>query len=662
MFETKPLLQRVKVMYFSDPVCSTCWIVDPYIKKLLQEYGSVIDLEIIMGGLLDSWENFCGGHEKETQSFLCDLWTKESSKFNIRLDASVWMEKPIASSIPASIAYYAAEFQGIDQAKRYIRNLREHLFLRGHDISERRHLITAAVECGLNVAQFIGDLDNGRAREVFDRRQNDKRMWSVLHYPTLIFVNENGDVERGKDPIDDFSPAELYADWERILDKLTDGNSRKIVRTNTVSDILRKFERLSFYELAALTGLNEHILKQQIEMLYREGILIKEKHGGVNYYRTNNTPYYFKKDGFQFENPALIGAGVCGRYITKLLNLSNIKPNIIERQQKDAFKGFGFIILKNGIDALDAVGLKNELLRKSNTINFFKAINPEGQILFEKILDNCLAITREDYYDLIEGSIEEMNIAYETEAIRIDFNENNQLCEIQLSNGNSLQADVFFAADGIRSKLRTQLFPNSILEIQPEREIVGSAYLPDLDLPKDEFLKVIDIENGKNMGILPLANGHYIWFLQLNADLSPVHDSSPEGLKNYLKESTANLPEAFKLMAEHSDYTKAFLWTANRMDLLPAFHHQNLAFLGDAAHPLLAFTSQGANSALEDAAYLFSMLSFQQPDETYEDIFKRYYEIRKDAIAHHIKEGDSLLENFLNMKSNPYVKLPLSVH
>jgi 2-polyprenyl-6-methoxyphenol hydroxylase-like FAD-dependent oxidoreductase len=302
------------------------------------------------------------------------------------------------------------------------------------------------------------------------------------------------------------------------------------------------------------------------------------------------------------------------------------------------------------------------LLRKSNTINFFKAINPEGQILFEKILDNCLAITREDYYDLIEGSIEEMNIAYETEAIRIDFNENNQLCEIQLSNGNSLQADVFFAADGIRSKLRTQLFPNSILEIQPEREIVGSAYLPDLDLPKDEFLKVIDIENGKNMGILPLANGHYIWFLQLNADLSPVHDSSPEGLKNYLKESTANLPEAFKLMAEHSDYTKAFLWTANRMDLLPAFHHQNLAFLGDAAHPLLAFTSQGANSALEDAAYLFSMLSFQQPDETYEDIFKRYYEIRKDAIAHHIKEGDSLLENFLNMKSNPYVKLPLSVH
>ena len=662
MVETKPLLQRVKVIYFTDPVCSTCWIVDPYIKKLLKEYSAIIDLEIIMGGMLDSWENFCGGYEKETQSFLCDLWMKESSKYKIRLDASVWLEKPISSSIPASIAYYAAEIQGIDVAQRYVRNLREHLFLRGNNISERRHLITAAVESGLNVQQFINDLDSGRAKEIFENRQNDKRMWSVLHYPTLIFVNENGDVERGIDPIDDFSPAELYKDWERILDELTQGNSRKMVRTSTVSDVLRKYERLSLSELTVLTGLNEHILKQQIEMLYREGILIKEKHGEINYFRTNTTPYYFKKDGFLFDNPAVIGAGVCGRYIAKLLSLSNVTPQIIERQKKDAFKGFGFIILQNGIDALDAVGLKNELLRKSNTINFFKAINPEGHILFEKILDNCLAITREDYYDLMEQSLPDLEVQYETVAERLSYTENGQLSEIQLSNNQSLKADVYFAADGIRSKLRSQVFPDSKLEIQPEKEIVGAAYLPDLDLPQDQFLKVIDVENGKNMGILPLANGYYIWFLQLNADLSPVHDSSPEGIKNYLKASTANLPEPFQLMAEHSDYSKAFLWTANRMDLLPSFHHQNLAFLGDAAHPLLAFTSQGANSALEDAANLFSMLSFQQADESFEDIFQRYYEIRKDAIAHHIKEGDSLLENFLNMKNNPFVKLPLSVH
>ncbi len=662
MFETKPLLQRVKVMYFSDPVCSTCWIVDPYIKKLLKEYGTVIDLEIIMGGLLDSWENFCGGNEKETQSFLCDLWTKESSKFNIRLDASVWMNRPISSSIPASIAYYAAEFQGADLAQQYIRNLREHLFLRGNDISERRHLITSAVECGLNVSQFINDLDNGKAKEVFDLKQNYKSSFSVLHYPTLIFVNENGDVEQGKDPINDFSPADLYSDWESILDRLTHGNSRKTVRTKTVSDVLRKYNRLSFYELSVLTGLNDYILKQQIEMLYREGILIKENHGEINYYRTNQTSYYFKKDGYRFENPAIIGAGVCGRYMAKLLSLSNISPKIIERQNKETFKGFGFIILKNGIDALDAVGLKNELLRKSNTINFFKAINPDGDVLFEKVLDNCLAITREDYYNLIDQSLPELQVNYQTEAEKVEFNENGQLSGIHLSNNKTLQADVYFAADGIRSKIRSQVFPDFNLEMLPEREIVGSAYLPDLDLPKDQFLKVIDIENGKNMGFLPLGNGHYIWFLQLNADLSPVHDSSPEGIKNYLKESTAKMPEVFQLMAEHSDYSKAFVWKANRMDLLPAFHHQNLAFLGDAAHPLLAFTSQGANSALEDAAYLFSMLSFQQADETFEDIFKRYYEIRKDAIAHHIKEGDTLLENFLHMKSNSHFILPLSVH
>jgi 2-polyprenyl-6-methoxyphenol hydroxylase-like FAD-dependent oxidoreductase len=98
------------------------------------------------------------------------------------------------------------------------------------------------------------------------------------------------------------------------------------------------------------------------------------------------------------------------------------------------------------------------------------------------------------------------------------------------------------------------------------------------------------------------------------------------------------------------------------MDLLPAFHHKNILLLGDAAHPLLPFTSQGANSALEDAAYILTLLSNQQLDESMEDLFQRFYEIRKDAIQHHINEGDSLLEDFLNLTKVKKFKLPLSIH
>jgi 2-polyprenyl-6-methoxyphenol hydroxylase-like FAD-dependent oxidoreductase/predicted DsbA family dithiol-disulfide isomerase len=662
MPEYKPLLQKIKVIYFSDPVCSTCWIMDPYIKKLISDYQIVIDLDMVMGGLLESWDNFCGGRVEETQTFLCDLWKDEAKKYNIHLDHSVWLKKPISSSTPASVAYYAAENQGMEIAQKFLRNLREQLFLRGKDISEKRHLITAAVDSGLNLDRFLHDLDNGFAATEFKKRLDDKTIWQVDHYPTLIFVNEEGEVEKGMDPVGNFSPQEMFNDWERILDKLTKGDSRKLVRTKTVSEVLKQYERLSFYELSVLTGLNERILTQQIEVLYREGMLVKEKHGNVNYYRSNNTSFFFKKDGFLFNNPTVIGAGVCGRYVSKVLSLFNVEPLVLERQKPDAFKGFGFIILKNGIDALDAVGLKNELLKESNSINFFKAVDPNGNILFEKLLDNCLAITREGFYKVIDESMPTFKVNFQEEAVDLIHGENNKLKGLKLSNDEVLHSEIFFATDGIRSKMRTSIYPDRHLEVLTEREIVGSAYLPELDIAKDEFLKVIDIENGKNMGILPLGDGNFIWFLQLNMETSPVEDNSPEGLQKYVEETTKNFPEAFQLLAKYSDFSKAFLWTANRMDLLPSFHHQQLVLLGDAAHPLLAFTSQGANSALEDAAYLLSMLSFQQYDDPVEDIFEQYYEMRKDAIAHHIKEGDSLLEHFLNMKKNPHFKLPLSVH
>ena len=97
------------------------------------------------------------------------------------------------------------------------------------------------------------------------------------------------------------------------------------------------------------------------------------------------------------------------------------------------------------------------------------------------------------------------------------------------------------------------------------------------------------------------------------------------------------------------------------MDLLPAFSYKNLVFLGDAAHPLLAFTSQGANSALEDAAYLLTLLSHQDWEETTEEVFEHYYEIRKDAVQNHIDEGDALLEDFLKLPYTKTFRLPLSI-
>ena len=181
-------------------------------------------------------------------------------------------------------------------------------------------------------------------------------------------------------------------------------------------------------------------------------------------------------------------------------------------------------------------------------------------------------------------------------------------------------------------------------------------------MKQDEFIKIVDVAAGQSTGLIPLNNGKYIWFIQFNQDTHPIHDNTPEALKQYAENTTENYPDWFNLVIKESDFNQAFLWTAHRMDILPAFHKSKVVLAGDAAHPLLALTSQGANSALEDAAFLLMLLANQQPNETIEDVFTSYYELRKKVIQHYIDEGDLLLQNFLNLPSDKNYKIPLSLH
>ena len=42
----------VKIIYYTDPICSSCWGIEPQLRKLKLEYGNNIEVEYRMGGLI----------------------------------------------------------------------------------------------------------------------------------------------------------------------------------------------------------------------------------------------------------------------------------------------------------------------------------------------------------------------------------------------------------------------------------------------------------------------------------------------------------------------------------------------------------------------------------------------------------------------------------
>ena len=56
--------KTVKIIYFTDPICSSCWGIEPQLRKLKLEYGDNIEIEYRMGGLLKDWSYNSGGISK----------------------------------------------------------------------------------------------------------------------------------------------------------------------------------------------------------------------------------------------------------------------------------------------------------------------------------------------------------------------------------------------------------------------------------------------------------------------------------------------------------------------------------------------------------------------------------------------------------------------
>jgi len=83
-------------------------------------------------------------------------------------------------------------------------------------------------------------------------------------------------------------------------------------------------------------------------------------------------------------------------------------------------------MLKNGIDALNLMGLGNKIKKIGNPINYFMALNMNQEIIAERGLDDFLALRRGDSIDLLTGELDTQDIAYNKVFSDFEYNKNGE--------------------------------------------------------------------------------------------------------------------------------------------------------------------------------------------------------------------------------------------
>lgn len=225
--QTPTQTKTIQLIYFTDPICSSCWGIEPQLRKLKLEYGHAIDIQYKMGGLLPDWSYNSGGISKPAD--VAHHWDEVSAYYDMPIDGDLWLEDPLASSYPPSIAFKAAEIQDHSKAIAFLRKLRELVFLQKKNIAKWEHIELAALTVGLHIDQLKQDYA-GIANQLFSADLALAKQWSVRGFPTMFFAHASGkqEIVYGARPYSTFEkaiqtldsyikPKDYAADWENLF-------------------------------------------------------------------------------------------------------------------------------------------------------------------------------------------------------------------------------------------------------------------------------------------------------------------------------------------------------------------------------------------------------------------------------------------------------------
>lgn len=256
----------IKLIYFTDPICSSCWGIEPQLRKLKLEYGNLFEIEYHMGGLLPDWSYNSGGISKPSD--VAPHWDEVSHHYNMPIDGDIWLEDPLSSSYPPSIAFKAAEMQDKSKALTFLRIIREMVFLDKKNITKWEHLQSAATKAKLDIVQFKKDYE-GKATQKFQEDLALARQWNVRGFPSIFFI----DSLNNQQFVYGFRP---YAQYETAIKKLIPTATKQTYDTSWET-LFKFYPTMTTMEFSEVSGLGVEVGEQILNKLYTENKIQQKK-------------------------------------------------------------------------------------------------------------------------------------------------------------------------------------------------------------------------------------------------------------------------------------------------------------------------------------------------------------------------------------------------
>jgi len=328
-------------------------------------------------------------------------------------------------------------------------------------------------------------------------------------------------------------------------------------------------------------------------------------------------------------NIAIIGAGYAGASTAKALSLAGANVNVYEQAKELKEVGAGIGLRPSSLNEFRKWGILEAIERVTSPSESFEILTATGERIAKEDWPETDTyglttrfVHRGDFLDTLVGVLPEgmVHTGHRLESIE----DRGSSATATFANGVSVTADLIIGADGIRSRVREQLFSSAPPVFAGEH-----AYRVVIDadrthgLPYDSNLRMY-IGRGTKVYFLPLLHRNQVSYdvTALSADPTP----NPTATLEDLLATVEGFDERIVATTRELDMSAVNIRAVYDIDPVGVWHSDSVVLVGDAAHAMCHHQGQGANSAILDAGVLAECLA---SEGSVAAALTRYQETRK---------------------------------
>jgi salicylate hydroxylase len=328
---------------------------------------------------------------------------------------------------------------------------------------------------------------------------------------------------------------------------------------------------------------------------------------------------------------AIVGGGIGGLSAACSLARRGIDVTVFEQAAALGEVGAGVFIFPNSLRQLERMGLGEALAAVGAKVGEgSQYCRMDGTVVGPVLTtdssgwNGMYGMHRADLLNALAATLPISSIRTGYRCVGLE--QSADAAQLKFANGETAEADIVIAADGIQSVLQKYVVAPTPPEYSGVRAYRG--LIPREKLPgwRDEAHQVW-MGEGKHFMVFPVRSGrllNYVGFVPTQNQT--VESWSAVGDRDEFAASFDGWDPRVVGLLEQVE--TCFWWGLYDRRPLHSWTRGRLVLLGDAAHAMLPHLGQGANQAIEDGVALAVLLEGRDPAEVL-DILPRYEKLRR---------------------------------